>query len=49
MKETNIYQRTIMIFPQFNNHEIIDEIREKYDPLYHPGEAAHYTGISVSE
>lgn len=35
MKETNIYQRTIMIFPQFNNHEVIDEIREKYDPLYH--------------
>lgn len=28
-------ERTIMIFPQFCNQEIIDEIREKYDPLYH--------------
>lgn len=27
-------ERTIMIFPQFSNQEIIDEIREKYDPLY---------------
>lgn len=25
--------RTIMIFPEFENMEIIDEIREKYDPL----------------
>lgn len=25
--------RTIMIFPKFNNMEIIDHIREKYDPL----------------
>lgn len=25
--------RTIMIFPQFENIEIIDAIREKYDPL----------------
>lgn len=35
MRKANNYQRTIMIFPQFNNHKIIDEIREKYDPLYH--------------
>lgn len=28
-------KRTIMIFPQFHNQEIIDEIREKYDPLHH--------------
>lgn len=28
-------ERTIMIFPEFINHEVIDEIREKYDPLYH--------------
>lgn len=27
-------KRTIMIFPQFSNQRIIDEIREKYDPLY---------------
>lgn len=26
--------RTIMIFPQFNNQNIIDAIRKKYDPLY---------------
>ena len=26
-------ERTIMIFPQFDNIEIIDEIRCKYDPL----------------
>ena len=25
--------RTIMIFPEFDNINIIDEIREKYDPL----------------
>lgn len=25
--------RTIMIFPQFNNMEIIDEIRDRFDPL----------------
>lgn len=25
--------RTIMIFPEFNNMDIIDEIRDKYDPL----------------
>lgn len=25
--------RTIMIFPEFNNMEIIDNIRKKYDPL----------------
>ena len=25
--------RTIMIFPQFNNIEIIDGIRDRYDPL----------------
>jgi 2'-5' RNA ligase len=29
----NIKRRTIMIFPQFENVNIIDEIREKYDPL----------------
>ncbi|WBW96320.1 2'-5' RNA ligase family protein [Oceanirhabdus sp. W0125-5] len=28
-------RRTIMIFPQFENIKIIDEIREKYDPLAH--------------
>lgn len=27
-------ERTIMIFPQFSNQEIINEIRKKYDPLY---------------
>ena len=27
--------RTIMIFPEFENIHIIDEIREKYDPLAH--------------
>lgn len=26
--------RTIMIFPQFNNENIIEAIRKKYDPLY---------------
>ncbi|MCM1990436.1 2'-5' RNA ligase family protein [Oceanirhabdus seepicola] len=26
-------RRTIMIFPQFDNISVIDEIREKYDPL----------------
>lgn len=26
-------QRTIMIFPKFENMAVIDEIREKYDPL----------------
>ena len=25
--------RTIMIFPEFDNIDIIDEIRAKYDPL----------------
>ena len=25
--------RTIMIFPQFSNIEIINEIRDRYDPL----------------
>ena len=25
--------RTIMIFPEFENMEIIDNIRKKYDPL----------------
>jgi 2'-5' RNA ligase len=29
----NIKRRTIMIFPEFKNTNIIDEIREKYDPL----------------
>ena len=29
----NIKKRTIMIFPQFENINIINEIREKYDPL----------------
>ena len=28
-----MHTRCIMIFPQFNNMEIIDRIREKYDPL----------------
>ena len=27
--------RTIMIFPEFEGMEIIDEIREKHDPLAH--------------
>lgn len=27
-------QRTIMIFPDFEQMEIIESIREKYDPLY---------------
>lgn len=26
-------ERCIMIFPEFNNMKIIDEIRERYDPL----------------
>lgn len=30
---SNIKRRTIMIFPQFENVDIINEIREKYDPL----------------
>ena len=25
--------RTIMIFPEFDNIEVIDKIREQYDPL----------------
>jgi 2'-5' RNA ligase len=29
----NIKKRTIMIFPQFENINIINQIREKYDPL----------------
>lgn len=28
-------KRTIMIFPEFEDMEILDEIREKYDPLAH--------------
>ena len=31
--DCNIKKRTIMIFPEFKNINIIDEIREKYDPL----------------
>ena len=27
-------QRTIMIFPDFEQMEIIESIRKKYDPLY---------------
>jgi 2'-5' RNA ligase len=30
---SNIKRRTIMIFPEFKNIDIINEIREKYDPL----------------
>lgn len=30
---SNIKRRTIMIFPEFKNINIINEIREKYDPL----------------
>lgn len=30
---SDIKKRCIMIFPQFKNINIIDEIREKYDPL----------------
>ena len=30
----DIKRRTIMIFPQFENISIIDDIRKKYDPLY---------------
>lgn len=30
---SNIKKRCIMIFPQFTNIDIIDSIREKYDPL----------------
>lgn len=26
-------QRTIMIFPQFDNIDVINSIRDKYDPL----------------
>lgn len=33
-KGIKVQERTIMIFPQFNNQEIINEIRKKYDPLY---------------
>ena len=33
VKEKLMKERTIMIFPQFNNIDIIDEIRRKYDPL----------------
>lgn len=29
----NVKKRTIMIFPKFENVNIIDDIREKYDPL----------------
>ena len=29
----DIKKRTIMIFPQFENINLINEIREKYDPL----------------
>lgn len=29
----SVKRRTIMIFPQFDNINIIDEIRNKYDPL----------------
>ncbi|KYH33268.1 hypothetical protein CLTEP_21610 [Clostridium tepidiprofundi DSM 19306] len=29
----NMNRRTIMVFPQFDNINIIDGIREKYDPL----------------
>lgn len=28
-----MFKRCIMIFPKFENGEIIDKIREKYDPL----------------
>jgi len=31
--KSDIKKRTIMIFPQFENINVIDEIREKYDPL----------------
>jgi 2'-5' RNA ligase len=31
--DINIKKRCIMIFPQFKNINVIDEIREKYDPL----------------
>lgn len=31
--DCDIKKRTIMIFPQFENINIINEIREKYDPL----------------
>lgn len=30
---SDIKKRTIMIFPQFENINVINEIREKYDPL----------------
>lgn len=29
----NKIRRTIMIFPEFQNHQFIDQLREKYDPL----------------
>jgi len=31
--KNNMKKRTIMIFPQFENLNVINEIREKYDPL----------------
>ncbi|WP_242953976.1 2'-5' RNA ligase family protein [Clostridium felsineum] len=31
---SNIKRRTIMIFPEFSNMQVIDKIREKYDPLF---------------
>lgn len=33
-KDIKMQERTIMIFPQFTDQEIINEIRQKYDPLY---------------
>ena len=33
VNETDMKERTIMIFPQFDNIERIDGIRRKYDPL----------------
>lgn len=33
-KDIKVQERTIMIFPQFSNQEIIEGIRKKYDPLY---------------
>lgn len=33
-EDIKMQERTIMIFPQFSNQEIINEIRKKYDPLY---------------
>lgn len=34
MQDVNMQERAVMIFPQFSNQEIINEIRKKYDPLY---------------